>query len=512
MYAWYAWRMGAWVRDAVVRWSLWSALLLAPVLIEFFALYRGYGMGMAFLLMALYHTVEAVRGGSARQVLAALLAWSLACAAMLSLVILWCAALLALLLAVRTRPGRPGGRYALVGAWIVLGLLPLIGAVLYGRELSARGLLYYGSPDGLLQGSLRSVAAMLFGKGHDLAMWPLLALAASALVLAVAFVFQRPKEFKREPLTTLVLFFVIELFGRLLMGEVQGVLYPAGRTALHWLPLTVIVVALVVDRLALRHASLRYVALVLAVFPVRTMITANLAYTSIWPEEAISNDLLDLAARKQRTAGRPLLIGAYNQMPPAWDFARLQGYPSLAPLTSSGFPGASCDLLLIDTTYFQTPPGFTTIATSASGRQVLKQRLAPLALILLQDTVLAPSPMDDEYRTLWEPAVPGVLGLELVLDLELVLRSDAECLMTELVVEVDGATGEHLHYDPMQLRYLQRAWSGDTLHLLRRVPMLAADTKRVVCYLWNQRRQNVSLEHARIRTLRIQPDHDLRNP
>jgi hypothetical protein len=273
----------------------------------------------------------------------------------------------------------------------------------------------------------------------------------------------------------------------------------------------VIVVALVVDRLALRREAWRYAALVLVVFPMRTLITANLASTSIWPEEAISTNLLDLAARKQHASGRPLLIGAYNQMPPPWDYARLRGYPSLAPLTSSGFPGAACDLLLIDTTYFPTPPGYATIGTSGSGRQVLKQRIEPLRLALLQDTVLAPMAMDDEYRTLWEPPVPDVLGQELVLDLELVLRSDAECLFTELVVEVNGATGEHLHYDPLQLRYLQGAWTGDTLHLLRRIPLLAGDTKRVVCYLWNQRRQNVSLEHARIRTWRIRPDHDLRN-
>jgi hypothetical protein len=120
--------------------------------------------------------------------------------------------------------------------------------------------------------------------------------------------------------------------------------------------------------------------------------------------------------------------------------------------------------------------------------------------------------MGDEFRTLWEPGVQPLLAYELVLDLELVLRSDAECLATELVVEVQGADGSHLHYDPLQLRYLQQAWEGDTLHLLRRIPLLAGNTKRVVCYLWDQRRQNVELAHARIRTLRIQPDHDLRNP
>lgn len=512
LYAWYAWRMGAWVRDAVVRWSLWSALLLAPVLIEFFAMYRGYGMGIAFLLMALFHTTEAQRGTAGRHIVMALLAWMLAAWAMLSLALLWYAALLVLALVLVKWKGSSRERSWSWGAWVLLGLLPAAAAAAYGHELSTRGLLYYGTPNGIVDGTVRSLTMMLFGVEDDPVRWSLFAVGVAALYGAVALVFQRPKELRQEPLTLLVLLFLLELLGRSVLGEALGVLYPSGRTALHWLPVMTLLVALVVDRLALKHAAYRFAALLLVVFPLRTLVMANVSYTSIWPEEAISANLFDRAARVQRGAGRPLLIGAYNQMPPQWDHERLRHYPMLGPITATEFPNANCDLLLIDTTYFPTPPGFTTIATSASGRQVLKQRQASLALTLLHDTVLSPSPLVDEFRTLWEPAVPGVLGMELVLDLEMVLRSDAECLMTELVVEVDGATGEHLHYDAIQLRYLQREWDGDTLRLLRRIPLLAGDTKRVVCYLWDQRRQHPGVEHMRLRTLRIPTDHDLRNP
>jgi len=512
VYAMYVWRSGAWVRDTFVRWSLWGALLMAPVLIEFFAMYRGYGMAMAFLLMGLFHTVEAVRGGSARHLFSALLAWLLANAAMLSLMILWCSALLALFHAVMAARVRPVVRIAMLVPWLILGVLPAIGAAVYGSELGARGLLYYGSSDGLLHGSLLSVAMMLFGEGGDWTMWPLLAVSLAALLFAGTFVFKDRREFKWTPLTILSLFFVMELLGRLVLGELRGVLYPIGRSALHWLPIVVFMVALVADRMALRWASWRYAALVLAVFPLRTMVTANLTHTSLWPEEAISSNILDMAASKQREAARPLLIGAYSQMPPQWDYARLRNHPTLAPVSSSGFPRSACDLLLLDTTFFRTPPGYVTIATSTSGRQVLKERMEPLRLTEVRDSVLTPRLMDDEFTTLAEPRVQDVLGMVLVLDLELVLRADAECLMTELVVEVDGAAGEHQHYEALQLRYLQQAWTGDTLHLLRRVPMVTRDTERVVCYLWNKGGQRVSLEHARLRILQMQPYQDFPRP
>jgi hypothetical protein len=110
-----------------------------------------------------------------------------------------------------------------------------------------------------------------------------------------------------------------------------------------------------------------------------------------------------------------------------------------------------------------------------------------------------------------EPRVEHLLAHELVLEFELALRSDAPGLETLLVIEVDGPTGEHLHYDLLELRTLQRNWTADTLHFMRRLPRLPGNARRVVAYLWNQRRQDLELTSGRVRMLRIQPDHDLRN-
>jgi hypothetical protein len=214
----------------------------------------------------------------------------------------------------------------------------------------------------------------------------------------------------------------------------------------------------------------------------------------------------------QKAAGRPLLIDAYLQMPPQWDHERLLHYPDLAPLSPHGFPQPDCDLLLIDTTFFTAPPGFRTIAVSASGRQVLKERTAPLRMALLKDSMLDPSGIGGEFHPLFEPDITALQAQELVLELELVFRSEERCPETQLVIEVDGPAGEHLHYDLMELKTLQRSFTGDTLHLLRRIPSLSGNTTRLACYLWNQRRQNLSLSYGRIRLLRIQPDHDLRTP
>ena len=512
LYAWYAWRWGALVRELVVRWSLWAALLFAPVLIEFFSVYRGYGMAMAFLLMALYHTTSWIRESGRNHLLAALFAWMLAALSMLSLMILWCAALGVIALDLLVKKGSTRERTGGALLWLGLGLLPLIGVSFYAEELKDQGLLYFGTEDGLYHGTLRSLAVEFFGSDDGWVMLPVAVLMLAAFVAVGWHLLRNTGGRWRSTGAVLAGLFLAELMGRLVLGEGFGVLYPSGRTALHWLPLAVLLIAFAVDGLAGRKAVWQWVALLLLVLPVRTLTTMNLTYVRSWPEEAISANIYDTVGRLQRAAPRPLLVDGYRQMPPPWDHERLWMRPGLPLLSSHGFPQADCDLLLIDTTYFTAPPGFRTIATSATGRQVLKQRIVPLQLALLKDSVLAPTALNNEFHGLWEPNAQELVAQELVLELELDLRSDARCLETLLVIEVDGPDGEHLHYDQIELRTLQREWTGDTLHIMRRLPILSGNAKRVVCYLWNRHRQNLALTSGRVRTLRIQPDHDLRNP
>ena len=510
LYAWYAWRCGALVRGPVVRWCLWAALLFAPVLVEFFSVYRGYGMAMAFLLMALYHTTSLMREGGRNHLLAALFAWMLAALSMLSLMILWCAALGVIALDLIIKNSSARRRFAGPMLWLTLGILPLVGVSFYAEELKDQGLLYFGTEDGLYHGTLRSLAVEFFGSDGG---WVMLPVAVLMLAAFVAVVLLRDTGGRwRSTGAVLAGLFLAELMGRLVLGEGFGVLYPSGRTALHWLPLAVLLFAFAVDGLSVSKVVWKWMALVLLVLPVRTLSTLNLTYVRSWPEEAISTNIFDMVGRLQRAAPRPLLVDGYRQMPPQWDHERLWMRPGLPILSSHGFPQGHCDLLLIDTTYFTAPPGFHTIATSATGRQVLKQRNVPLQLALMNDSVLDPTPLNDEFHGLWEPNAQELVAQELVLELELDLRSDARCLEALLVIEVDGPDGEHLHYDQIELSTLQRNWAGDTLHIMRRLPILPGNAKRVACYLWNQRRQNLALAYGRLRTLRIQPDHDLRKP
>ena len=91
LYAWAAWRIGGRAERITVRWSLLFALLLCPFVLDFFSLFRGYGLQMAFWLVALDGALRYAENRGSRALAQALTGLLLANAAVLSLVPLWAA-------------------------------------------------------------------------------------------------------------------------------------------------------------------------------------------------------------------------------------------------------------------------------------------------------------------------------------------------------------------------------------------------------------------------------------
>lgn len=88
LWAWYAWGITRGMASAALRIAASCALLLTPFVLEFFALFRGYGLALAFLLMALHHAIAYWHRAQRIDLLLALSAASLATAASLNMLVI----------------------------------------------------------------------------------------------------------------------------------------------------------------------------------------------------------------------------------------------------------------------------------------------------------------------------------------------------------------------------------------------------------------------------------------
>lgn len=495
LYAWYAWRTTRLFEDGLIRMATAAALLLCPFLLDFFSLFRGYGASLAFLLIAAFHGLRWSEMPRLADLVLLFIALLLAGMASLTLLILWSGAL-ALVLVMLVRHAR--SHIPELACWVLLGLLPLAFAATYSHELSSRGLLYYGTPDGLLRGTFPSLSEWVLGAGaHWMTglLWLIPILLAAALWQHV-----------RTAARILLLLVMAELAGRLILGRVFGVLYPMDRTAMHLVPLLLLLFAYGLDALRPRYAIARWAALLLLWLPLRTLAGLNMSHTRFWPEQAINEDIYRTALERQANSPRPLLVGGYRQNPRSWAYGSMRHGGALNFLDETGFPQPTCDLLLIDPVYFKSPDGFHGIAKAPNGRVALLERDRPLRTAVRSDSSWSVEQGVHEFVGLWSPNADALHGSEWLVDIEARLTTTAEPLELRVVLEVKDADGEMLHYDVVDLEDLGERWARRPLHVLRRLPQFAKEPARVACYWWNPRLQSYGADHVRVRVHEVLPD------
>lgn len=509
LYAFYSWRLGVNFKSPVVRWCCWMALLLTPAFLEFFALFRGYGLAFAFMLLSVHHHQCYVERKRMPDLIAALVGWTLAGWSMLSLSLVWCAAVthLSIITFFPGAKGRGGRRQVLV--CLLLGYLPLIAALVYGMELGARGALYDGTEVGLFDGTYRLLLNTLFRVGYGPYFTWSTALLVGTFFFTAALIIRDHRSNGRTLLTLVLGLLLAEFSGRYALWYLADVRFPMGRTALHWVPLMVLSFALAFDRLAQWHRYLAALALPLLVLPWQTITTFNVTHASVWPVDALSKDLLRSIEAKQKRAGRPLLIDGDEQLDTQWDHSRQWQGLDLPPVSHKNFPQPVCDLILLDTLGYTPPPGFLRCNASDNGRQVLYKREQPLSFDLLGDSATTQVGTTEEFIGLPWPNMAAAKRSDSALEFALVVLSPERSLTARLVIEVADSLKNHLHYEVLELRQLQRGWSGDTLHFLRRVPPVVDARATGLIYIWNPDRQDIAVPSARIRAFRINTEQTL---
>ena len=501
LFAAYLFRLGAWIDDRLIRWCTWLALLTASMMLEFFALYRGYGMAMAFFLMGLYHAVRFLREGGAAPLGWSMLGFGLATFGSLSVLLVW-AMWWAITFALMAMRWRKTDRSKAIAILVAAGGMLLVAAA-FGQGLRIRGALYYGGSE-LLFNTIGSLCRYVLGleptRLHRLL------IAVSGLLLpwpAIAVIASRDLRPRNVLLVLSVLLLFADLLGRWVMHTMLGTPYPEDRTALHLVPLFLFALTGTLDRAVRTQRAWRWAALPLLFLPLRTIANANMDHIRMWPREAIPSEVFDLVQQRQRAAGRPLLIGGYGLNICPWNYGNYVRGRMIPEIDAAGHPQPDDDLLILDPTLDPVPHGFHTLFTAGTGHLLLLERDVPLALTLIFDTTVSQATTEQEYINLWDPPPGRYNGQELLLRLEAPITSPEVPLEAVIALDVKDTAHTTLHYISDELASRRLSWNGDTLVSMRRVPRLSPASGHVTFYFYNRRAQPMSIDGARLRVYRI---------
>lgn len=466
VYAWAAWHLGARVQHRTVRWTLWSALLLCPFVLDFFSLFRGYALGLAFVLAALEVGLRYQVDARDRSLFLLLLFLSLAAFSTLSLVPLW-VAVVALLGIVILKRWRSASSFPMrtVAIWSAMGVVPVLIGLLLSWEMRRRGLLYHGSLDGIGAVTLVSLCRFVVGTTA------LPALAAVSLLLLFGSVWALRQRALLSPVVWIALLLWADVVMRVGMALLLGVNYPEDRAALHLVPLAILLVAFAADEAQQVRPGLYRMALPLLFLPIRSIWTANLDHTILWPEQSVPTRFLQHIATMQQKAHRPLIIGAYNQLNVALPYAaRINGLTLNLPEVDA-FPEGPHDVRIVDDRYLEEAlPGHRVVDRAPGPGLSLLVPERSLRTAIFGRLPFAPGTTSDPEVLVWRDDSLAATQ-DVILQLRCGIWATTDFLDTDLVIRVEGKEGrlfDRTHHLPV----IRARWSGEELHVALLLPAL----------------------------------------
>lgn len=494
LYAFYIHRIGEMIRVRLVRWCAWTALLFTPFVIEFFSLSRGYGPSIAFLLMSFWHGRLYVLRRNAVHLALCLLALTFAAYCNLALLLPWAGA--GILLAFLSFRGKARPAMTVLSALL---LLLAIAAWCYlasfAFELGSRGELYYGATDPWY-GTLGRMALRLTGFYEP---WiiaiPVLLCAAHAAVRMV----RDMDSSMGEPLVLLMLFVLFDMLGRWFMHVFLGTPLPLDRTALHWMPLLVLALALVFDHAAQDRAWARFVAFVLLYLPAFSAVHANTRSTRLWPDQCVDGGMVREIAMRVSASDSPMLLHADEFKAHALAYEALWREVDLPLVYRALPPGPAYDLLIVDEIPEWSRTHYDAVYRSPLDGSWLLARRWPAAQRIEVDTFCTAT--GTTYMDLFVGDPWGEHAGPLYIDVDLRLVENVRYkgyLVVEVRHENPDEHGHHFKYG-QELRLLDQATSGRPFRIRFGLPERPPSRGDTHLFLWDPDNIGMVVVDCRIR-------------
>lgn len=480
------WMIGTQFKNRLPKWSVFLALLLCPFVLDFFSLFRGYGMGLAFFLSGIAAALEFVRSGSKRWFLLLMISSGAAIWSVLTL-----APAMFLLIVLAALLGRSYLTDAISGWRIIVLLFAVVMWLLaawYAMELNEIGALYYGSTEGFYSVTLRPLVELVFGDAD----WIFLVLSVVVVALLLAQVWKRRKPVNGA-LFLMTGMLVLMTALSILQAELMQINYPSDRTAMQFVVCFILLVGFVVDSSLHGNRIIMGASLLLLFLPIRTILNLNVDRTMYWPYQAISSGVFDRARAVQVNLGRDCSIGVYHQQLMPWTYVFEHTDDQLPLPVANDYPDMPTDLLLIDPRV-NTPSSYQVIQ---EGDVRLAQRTGIGVRTVLLDTVFDIPQTNQEFIDMRLPPFEHMANgvLEFWLSGSFVGGEASHCIWN-LTAHVGD---EQVDYQERLLPELE----GRSASALLMMDLRASNIDKLKSYLYNPSLSTISGESVELKVIRI---------
>lgn len=498
LYFYAGWHLSLRIRTLWMRHALLTALLFSHGFMEFFALNRGYGMSMAFLLAAIVLAVKWTETPRIKWIAWYGLSGFLAVSANLTLLpVLYLLDVFLLLSPLILSVSQKRNHLILSALVLLVVKLPF---VWFGFALSTRGALYYGGSD-FFNLTVQCLETMMWGM---YAWWTDTLLMTVSVIAMIVFVWRLRPMFRHRDVALLFPFlFFASLASIFAQHFILGINYPEDRTGMYLFPLLVLAFIFILDRFPLRW--LQFTGLLAVALPVHFIIHANTSYVTIWQNQGMPDRFYQFV-RSDYKGDRPFLAASQKLLGFSWTFHDQSYDPVLGPVQHNGYTDGLADYVIVIPRHLPDIDlsQYTVIDTEEASGNLLLKRKIPVPLTLLYDSShTTPVTINgDEYYDVYNTVPDTLRGKTLAVEVSGTVTSFDEVL--HAIMAWTGETDDNplYYYEQYHLDWYRRyVHRFRVTFMFKKIP---DNLKILKVYIFNARKQTYRIDDMHVKVFRVE--------
>jgi hypothetical protein len=501
LFAVYIFRISKFLQSNIVKIGFLVGMLGAHNLMEYFGYSRGYGMSMGLLIAAMFYLIRYFQQFELRKLWPFYIFSLLALMANLTLfnTMLLLNGLILLSFLLKNK------KWLLKILYILCGLLPIIFAAIISMEMKKLGLLYYGGNKSFYHVTVATLSLLIYGDWNT-------ALCIAFIIVAIISILFLIASGMEEGLKDLIfstrwlfaILFIGNIIATVLLQKWLKVNYPEDRTAMYFYFFLVMFFCFSLDKIS--FDKIKYVALIWVVAPIHFFFMINTTHASYWYYEHIPPAFYKKIQQRAGNDPASVSIGGYNLMDMIWAYYNQGSGGQLNDMQVADYPSFYYDYLILynDNNNAYAQKDYNTLLISPYSEIRLLERKEKIKMDLVASYTHPDHWLDtNEYFNFYSSDSLSRYK-NLCVDIDCNIFSPDHFLFAYVTLGTfytrkDGEEKAGPH-EWQALHHFRSNWRGNNrFHHCVYITGILPDSSRSVCYLWNPKKQPVTLTDCRIK-------------
>lgn len=477
----YAWKIAkCFGRSLFNRWLFIIPLATAPYFIEFFALGRGYGLSMAFLIAGIFYLLQFLRHFQIHQSYLSLLFLTLALYSNLTLIFIVIIAFG--LIAFQWFASKKERHSQLFLQFMIFGVTTGW-AIWYSLQLKNIEKLYYGYTKGFVDNSLRSLSELIAFTNDPVVLWIFVIVFTAVFIFAVAHLLKGNigQNLKSLPTVALPVLLGGAVISILLANLILDVKLPSDRALLYFFPLFTGSLFFIAQKFSYNILNISIFSTSL-LFPLSLIVNMNTTHSLFWKQERIKPSFHKIVDTSIENEGFPPSIGGKSILATVWSISAPEHTKYVTDLQSGNmelYPDSVATFQLADTNDYPSVLDHYSVIDhdSISGLSFLK-RTEPLVKSFVQDTTYSNVKREEIYTDIFKGIDSTTLGKAVLLEAEITLKTNTFPTDLQVIASAQKPSGEISYFEglPFDLTAGEMQ-NGKTVRLSMYIPQVTDPTK-----------------------------------